>query len=537
MTTAPVLVFGIDGADYDVVCELLAEGRMRTLAGLRERGAFGPLRSTEPPITPVAWSTFLTGLLPARHGIFNFSTNQFREPFRIESAASRAGVPIWRFLGAAGKRTAMVLIPFTHPVEPFDGVVVSGYGGPERPTIHPPEAAERIRAAFPNLVTAHHPMKERYWEDYDRYRRLLVENVGEVERLCAHVLTEDRPDLFAVDFMSSDTIGHLAWHLRDPEHPAHDPSRAADHIGEVYDAVDASIGRLIAHAEQVHGGPVNAIVISDHGMKPIHHVFHVNRWLEERGYLRYRKRSAQRIRGLARLDTKLAMRFGWYPRLYDRLVPFGAAPPQANRTMRDIDRSQTDAYAYGTGGPVFLGEVTGRRADAAFRDRLIAELSEERSPIDGTRAFTVRPGEEVHRGRFAAKGPDIVITANDPRILIDSSRRAWPSAWVRHDTLDPSQNYGFSGHHGPIGVLGAAGPGVSHHATEDATIADLAPTVLALLGVSADAEFDGRVLEGFVPAGELISLTADEHGVNDGTVYSDDEERAIAERLEALGYE
>ncbi|MDX6592730.1 MAG: hypothetical protein QOJ13_1926 [Gaiellales bacterium] len=537
MTTAPVLVFGIDGADYDVVCELLAAGRMPTLAGLRERGAFGPLRSTEPPITPVAWSTFLTGLLPANHGIYNFSTNQFRGGFRIESAAQRAGAPIWRFLDAAGKRTAMVLIPFTHPVEPVGGVVVSGYGGPERPTIHPPEAAERINAEFPDLVTAHHPMKERYWEDYDRYRRLLVSNVGEVERLCAFVLSDEMPDLFAVDFMSSDTIGHLAWHLRDPEHPAHDPARAADHIGEVYDEVDAAIGRLIAHAEQMHGGAVNAIVMSDHGMKPIHHVFHVNRWLEERGYLRFRKRSAQRVRGLARIDSKLVMRFGWYAGLYDRLIPFWAAPADANRTMRDIDRRNTDAYAYGTGGPIFLGEVTGRRGDTAFRDRLIAELSEERSPIDGRPAFTVRPAEEVHEGRFASKGPDIVITANDPRVLIDSSRRAWPSAWVRHDTLDPGHNYGFSGHHGPVGVIGAHGPGVTHLTVEGASIADLAPTLLAMLGVEPDAAFDGHVLDGFIPAGELISLSAAESGVKDGTVYSNDEERAISERLEALGYE
>jgi predicted AlkP superfamily phosphohydrolase/phosphomutase len=537
MTPAPVLVFGIDGADFDVVEELLAAGRTPTLARLRDAGAYGPLRSTEPPITPVAWSTFLTGLRPAGHGIYNFSTNPFRGGFRIESAAQRTGAPLWRYLSAAGLRSAMVLIPFTHPVEDVGGVVVSGYGGPERPTIHPPEAAERIEAAFPDLVTAHHPMKERYWEDYDRYRRLLVDNVSEVERLCENVLEHDRPDLFCVDFMSSDTIGHLAWHLRDPEHPAHDPALAADHIGEVYDAVDAAIGRLIARAEQLYDRPVNAIVLSDHGMKPIHHVFHVNRWLEQRGHLRFRRRSAQRIPGLARVDSYMALRHRWYPGLYDRLVPFGAAPATANRTMRDIDRWRTDAYAYGTGGPVFLGESTGRRGDRAFRDRLIEELRGERSPFDGSPAFTVLPGDEVHRGRFADKAPDIVITANDPRILIDSSRRAWPSPWVRHEHLDPSHNYGFSGHHGPIGIIAAAGPSVSHAAVDGAEIADLAPTVLTLMGVDAEAEFDGRPLPQFRPALDPVALAADDGTASDQTVYSGEEERAISERLEALGYE
>jgi predicted AlkP superfamily phosphohydrolase/phosphomutase len=537
MTAAPVLVFGIDGADFDVVEELLAAGRMPNVARLRATGAYGPLRSTEPPITPVAWSTFLTGLQPASHGIYNFSTNPFRGGFRIESAAHRAGAPLWRFLNAAGLRSAMVLIPFTHPVEDVGGVVISGYGGPERPSIHPPETAARIAAAFPDLVTAHHPMKERYWEDYDRYRRLLVDDVAEVERLCAHVLEHDRPDLFCVDFMSSDTIGHLAWHLRDPQHPAHDPALAADHIGEVYDAVDAAIGRLIARAGELFGRPVNAIVLSDHGMKPIHHVFHVNRWLEQHGHLRYRRRSAQRMRGLARIDSHMALRHSWYPGLYDRLVPFGAAPATVNRTMRDLDRWHTDAYAYGTGGPIFLGEASGRRGDLAFRDRLIAELRQESSPIDGSPAFNVRPGEEVHSGRFAAKAPDIVITANDPRILIDSSRRAWPGPWVRHERLDPSHNYGFSGHHGPIGIIAAAGPSVAHTAVEGAQIADLAPTVLALLGVQAETAFDGRPLAAFAAALDPVALGAAEGAVSEETVYSGEEERAISERLEALGYE
>ncbi len=532
MSDAPVLVFGIDGADWDVVGELLDAGRMPALAGLRDRGVFGPLRSTEPPITPVAWSTFLTGLLPGRHGIYNFSTNPFREPPRIESAAHRAGAPIWRFLSSAGKRSVLALIPFTHPVEPVGGVVISGYGGPERPTIDPPEAAGRIFARFPDLVSSHHPMKYRYWEDFDAYRRLLIADVGEVERLCAYLIEEERPDFFAVDFMPSDTIGHLAYHLRDASHPAHDPAGAADHIGEVYSQVDAAVGRLIERAELVYGGPVNAIVLSDHGMKPIHYVFHINQWLADRGYLRYRRRSAQRIRGLARIDTR-AMRYRWYPALYDALVPFGRARPDQNRTMRDVHRWSTRAYAYGTGGPIFFGPGLDRDG----QERLIEELRTERSPVDGTPALTVQRGDQVHRGELAGKAPDLVITANDPRVMIDSSRRTWQSPWIRHTHLDPAENYGFSGHHGSIGIMAAAGPSVSHRALRDAGMQDLAPTVLALLGVEADASFDGRVLEGFTPSEQLVAAGASQTQVRSETVYSDDEERAISERLRALGYE
>lgn len=537
--TAPVLVFGMDGADYDVVAEMIADDRLPTLKRLRDHGAFGPLRSTEPPVTPVAWSTFLTGVQPGRHGIYNFSTNPLRGGFRVESAAARGGTPLWRTLDAAGLRSSFVLVPFTYPLESLNGTMVSGYGGPEQPAVTPPEAAERIARTFPGLVSVRHPMRERYWEDFDGFRRRLIADVDELERLSIDVLDADRPDLFAVDFMSSDTIGHLAYHLRDPDHPAHDPAMAADHIGEVYTAVDAAIGRVIEAAERMLDCKVTAIVLSDHGMKPIHYTFQINQWLEDHGYLRYRKRSAQRISGLARIDSKLALRASWYPRVYDAVVPFGKAPADVNRTMRDVDRWRTDAYAYGTYGPVFFGEKTGRRTDTAFQERLIADLRAERSPLDGEPAFEVRRGSDVYHGPFAGKAPDLVVTSRDPRILVSASRRQFSSPWMIHDRLDPelSENYGFSGHHGPIGVLAAGGPGVGHGRLESASIADLAPTVLALLGVDAGEQLDGSVLPLFTPAGELVTATGGEREVSEQSVYSENEEAEIQERLRALGYE
>ena len=215
-----ILCLGLDGADYDLVRELLGQGRLPTLARLSREGAFGPLRSTIPAVTPTAWSSFLTGLNPAGHGIFNFSSNPNRAPQRVESAASRSGSPLWRPLGAAGIRSAFVTIPFTYPPEPIDGVVVTGYGGPSRPEILPAAAGERVRAAYPGLVTAHHPMAERWWEDFDGFARKLLEHVDEIAGVCRLCL-ELEPDLglLAVDFMSSDFAGHLGYHRLDPSHP------------------------------------------------------------------------------------------------------------------------------------------------------------------------------------------------------------------------------------------------------------------------------------------------------------------------------
>ena len=121
-----VICLGLDGADFELVRELLSAGKLPTLARIAREGVFGPLRSTVPAVTPTAWSSFLTGLNPGAHGIFNFSSNPNRGVHRVESGASRAGAPLWRPLGPAGVRSAFITIPFTYPPEAIECVMVTG---------------------------------------------------------------------------------------------------------------------------------------------------------------------------------------------------------------------------------------------------------------------------------------------------------------------------------------------------------------------------------------------------------------------------
>src|SRR5207245_4994822 len=67
-----VVVLGFDGADAGLVSQYLGEGRLPNLARLRSQGYFAPLRSTNPPQTPVSWASFSTGLNPGRTEIFDF---------------------------------------------------------------------------------------------------------------------------------------------------------------------------------------------------------------------------------------------------------------------------------------------------------------------------------------------------------------------------------------------------------------------------------------------------------------------------------
>lgn len=535
-----VLCLGLDGADYDLVRDLLARGRLPTLGRLAREGAFGPLRSTIPAVTPTAWSSFLTGLNPAGHGIFNFSTNPNRSPQRVESAASRAGTPLWRLLGAAGIRSAFVSIPFTYPPEPIEGILVTGYGGPSRPEILPAAARERILAAHPGLVTAHHPMAERWWEDFDGFARKLLGHVDEVADVCRLCLELDPGlGLLAVDFMSSDFAGHLGLHRLDPSHPAHDPTQAGDEVVQVYEAVDRACGELVEHAGSLWDEEPTVIVLSDHGMKPIYWTFHANRWLEDAGFLRYRRRSLQPLKGgplnaLAKVDQRLARTKRGYARALD-LVPV-LPRPRLDRAFSDIDFGSTRAYCFATGGQIFLGEASGARRDLGFARELTAALAAIPHPDTGEPAFDVKTKEELYRGPFLGKAPELVILPRDERIHVDSSRRPWTRAVERHEHLDPESFYGYSGHHGLTGILAAAGPGIrTADVPAGSEIGQLPATLLALHGLSA--ELDYGPVEAILDAASERAVTAPSFSSVEASIYTEAEEARMIEKLRDLGYE
>jgi predicted AlkP superfamily phosphohydrolase/phosphomutase len=501
-----VLCLGLDGADYDLVRDLLAQGRLPTLSRLSREGAFGPLRSTIPAFTPTAWSSFLTGLNPAGHGIFSFSANPNRTAGRLESAASRAGTPFWRLLGAAGVRSAFVTVPFTYPPEPLAGVVVTGFGGPQRPEILPPAARVRILAAHPGLVASHHPT--RWWEDFEGFIRLLIDHIEQIADVCALVL-ELEPDigLLCVDFMDSDIAGHLAWHRLDPSHPAHDPAEAGDELVRVYNAVDSACARLIEHAEWLYDEEVTAIVLSDHGMKSTHWNFRVNRWLEEAGFLRYEGRPPRKPRA-------------------------GRAP------FDEIDFSATRAYSFGYGGQVYLGEETGARNDSGVARALADALAGVAHPETGEPAFSVRLKEELYSGAFLDKAPELVLLPHDERIHVDSSRRRWRNTFERHERLVEDGVGHFSGQHAVTGILAAAGPGVRRaDVPADAEIVQLPATLLALHGVEADLDAGPIASILAQPAAPARMISAGGPPPVEAPVYTPEEEARMVERLRELGYE
>ena len=144
-TRGRVVVLGSDGMDPRVFEKLLADGRMPNMKAVLERGGYSRLATTTPAESPVAWSSFATGMNPGKHGIFDFL---HRDPLtyapkiapvsviqkklgKPEPVCNRAGTSVWKVLSDAGLRSTVVRVPVTFPPEKFNGRMLSGLGVPD----------------------------------------------------------------------------------------------------------------------------------------------------------------------------------------------------------------------------------------------------------------------------------------------------------------------------------------------------------------------------------------------------------------------
>ena len=145
------VILGFDGMDPDLTERFIGEGRLPHLKKLRDKGTFNKLRTTYPAISPVAWSTFMTGVNPGKHNIYDFlacdkdnylpflSSAEIKGPKRqwkigkytipigkTTIKGMRKGTPFWHWLGDAGIFCSVIRVPVTFPPEKFQGVLLSG---------------------------------------------------------------------------------------------------------------------------------------------------------------------------------------------------------------------------------------------------------------------------------------------------------------------------------------------------------------------------------------------------------------------------
>jgi predicted AlkP superfamily phosphohydrolase/phosphomutase len=343
-------ILGLDGVSWSLIQRMTGEGIMPHLASLLKESIAGPMNSSLPEISPVAWMTFFSGRSPADHGIYGFT--EFDRPtynIRFNSSADVAVPLLWDWVGLKGGRSVVLNVPMTYPARPLSGVMVSGF-----------VALSLDRAAYPDWVVNHLKTSGyRLEADFERVHHDRASFLTDLRSALAgrFALWERfRPDhwnLFTLIITDTDRLLHFFLGEFIENGPI------TDYFYDFFHEVDLLVGRFVDRITDA-GDPTRLIMLSDHGFTPVVGEFHLNRWLVARGF---QKGLDSRSKALALDPTR---------------IYFNRAPRFPASTME-------------------TGDLWRLEAD------LVSALLDERAVQGAT------PAREAYSGPLAGYAPDLVV--------------------------------------------------------------------------------------------------------------------------------
>ena len=458
-----VLVIGLDGGTMRLLGPLMAAGVMPELARLMQQGCHGELRSTFPPLTPPAWSAFMTGKNPGKHGVVSFrrAPKGYRTGDFINARTLRART-LWEIVGDAGYTVGAMHVVPSYPVRPVNGFMVSCMLSPPgaKDIIYPPE----FRALLgDDYVISLEPPTQLAVTD-PTYRQKALDYVGRLRQLgrrrleAALRLVRERPcDLLAVIFYEPDRVQHFFWKDMDPHHPRHTAEGAAlfaNAIHDVWVRDDQILGDLLAALPP----DATVMMLSDHGFDAIYRQVNLANWLPKTD------------------------------------MPHWLATLAVPKMMM-------------TNGLVhhwLQGQVPGSSDREVFIDKFIDLCKNLQDPQTGVHPFeSLFRREDIYSGRMVEKAPDVVFQES-PKYYVTKGNADSTGLPTIQDIWSTS----FSAHHRPQGILAIRSPNV-HVPTQgtlrerlakggdfkDAHIIDVSPTLLALMQQIIPDDMDGRVLQ------------------------------------------
>lgn len=494
-----LMVVGFDGATFDIIHPLVANGRLPTLAHLMKNGAWGTLHSTVPPITPTAWTTVFTGKNPGKHGIFDFQEidpeTYDRSPVFTDRHLEKT---MWDLLGDAGIPSIITDVPYTYPPRPLKGMMLTGYGTPRTDqTIftHPSAWEAMLPSSLHEFTRVAQPR-----QNFDRSRAFLDEwrdIMNGRSQLLKHLITQQDWGFFFHVFSITDNLAHVFWTYLEPSHPNYGRPEAAEYreaLFQAYIQCDQLLGDMLTWA----GPDTNLILMSDHGFGSVYPRQYLFQRLIDGGYLSYQAHG--KVGQLRSSAMKFAIR------TYNNL-PFlrewvkNLQPNRQNALKSSLKSSGllpgNDAINYQRSRvlPSDFGLQLWLNHQERFEDGILqgeetavlqANLSQyllsdcdkaTNKPI----IKQVYQGAEQYDGVNAWLGPDLIIENQN---FYDPSGSHHP----------PNPN--LEGSHTHEGVLIAHGPAFRNATlSQRMSLKDLAPTMLHLLHQPIPPDMDGRIIK------------------------------------------
>lgn len=299
----PLIVVGADGLEWELLLQFFAKGALPNLAALAQEGCAGELATLDITLSPIIWTTVVTGKLPGDHGIKGFTYRGGDDLPHLFLSMHRQSKALWNLYDEAGLATEVVGWWCTYPVEPIRGGMVAqtstraqadisdggklwkgSYLAGVQNQVWPEERAARMDAHAQQLFEAIEARRDPYVERFGPApapERKLPTQLWSVLRTAHYadllftaaaldvVDAPQRPDALLLYLGSVDVASHMFWRYFEPaafdDRPNEaDVARFGGMIETAYRFIDATVGELRRRAPEA-----DFLLLSDHGFHAV----------------------------------------------------------------------------------------------------------------------------------------------------------------------------------------------------------------------------------------------------------------------------
>lgn len=529
-----VMIIGIDGATWRILRPMMDAGRLPNIERLYSEGASGTLISTIPPLTPAAFASFHTGVNPGKHGITDFRLyEKATGTHRLVDSTTLKYKSFSEILSVEGKTIVSINIPLTYPPKRLKGVVIGDFLSPKvyPGFVYPGEIFNNILEKS-NYRIVGVPLKQKSHLSTDEIIKDYIDVESTRYKIARILMKRYDWDLFLIHNQSLDAVQHAFFHFLDRSSSDYSDEKY-NIVVEFYESMDKEIGEILGEIDN----RTTVILFSDHGFKLIRKNVSVNAFLQKTGYM---KRVSQRKRILTIGKVKrfiekfdsMGIRYSIY-----RLLGIDSRV-RANLALKYYSKNNTfeDSQAFMINGCYFGNIYLNNRFsdNESLKRGLLNALKELRDPLSGEKVVSqYYISDNIFKGPYTDSMPYLFLEPSGDYSFI-------PGIDKNEIFSDIDYERDNSGGHALEGVITVWGGNVRKVENIRCNILDIAPTVLAILGIEAPAYMDGKVLEELFyerPAVKMKSFMDGDVGESgDSRDYMSGDEEMIRERLKDLGY-